>query len=172
MKTLSSKQILALGLLSALAVAVACNGVGAAPPDVPRDTGSPPFSQNGPVEISKGTPIYVRLQQTISSATAQTGQDFSAVLDEPLAVNGRTIAPEGAGLNLPNEPGAVAYLPAELAGERRSVLARERERLVFERIAQLCDVAKIHDFLKRRRAGDLRALKDDRVRRAHGRHRH
>ena len=95
MKTLGIK-ILAPGILATLAVAVGCNGVGAAPPDVPRDTGSLPFSQNGPVEISKGTPIYVRLQQTISSARAQTGQDFSAVLDEALVVNGGTIAPEGA----------------------------------------------------------------------------
>src|SRR5262249_34790189 len=68
---------------------------------------------------------------------------------------------EGAGLKLPNEVGVVEYLSGEFASERGSVLARERERLVLERIAQLCDVAKIHHFLERRRARDLRTLKDD-----------
>lgn len=83
------------GIVAVIAVIVGCNGVGAAPPAVPNDSGSLPFSKNEPVELSKGTPIYVRLQQSISSESAQTGQDFAAVLDEPLVVNGRTIAPEG-----------------------------------------------------------------------------
>lgn len=95
MKTRGIKVILVLGIVALLAVAIGCNGVGAASPDVPKQTGSLPFSKNETVELSKGTAIYVRLQQSISSATAQAGQDFSAVLDEPLVVNGRTIAPEG-----------------------------------------------------------------------------
>ena len=99
MKTRGIKVILGLGIVALLAVAIGCHGVGAASPDVPQQTGSLPFSKNEPVELSKGTPIYVRLQHSISSATAQTGQNFSAVLDEPLVINGRTIVPEGAELH-------------------------------------------------------------------------
>jgi len=46
--------------------------------------------------IPAGTPIAVRLQQSLSSATATSGETFAAVLDEPLVVNGQTIAPKGA----------------------------------------------------------------------------
>jgi len=95
MRPRSIDKFLALGMLVALAVAIGCNGVGAAPPAVPDNPGSLPFSKNEPLEIPKGTPIYVRLQQSISSESAQAGQDFSAVLDAPLEMNGRTIAPEG-----------------------------------------------------------------------------
>ena len=46
--------------------------------------------------LPAGTPIVVSLQQQISSETAQSGQGFAAVLDEPLVVNGQTVAPKGA----------------------------------------------------------------------------
>ncbi len=46
--------------------------------------------------IPANTAIYIRLQQSLSSKTAQPGQDFSAVLDEPLVIDGQTLAPEGA----------------------------------------------------------------------------
>ena len=45
--------------------------------------------------VPADTAIYVRLQQSLSSATAQSGQNFAAVLDEPLVVDGQTLAPEG-----------------------------------------------------------------------------
>ncbi len=48
------------------------------------------------LEVPAGTVIAVRLQSSISSATAQPGQRFEAVLDEPLVVNGRTVAQRGA----------------------------------------------------------------------------
>jgi hypothetical protein len=89
-------KVLALGLLGVLAIAIGCSGVGAQPPDVQDKTGSLPFSKTDGFELSKGTAIYVRLQQPISSSTAEAGQNFSAVLDEPLMVNGRVVAPEGA----------------------------------------------------------------------------
>jgi hypothetical protein len=38
------------------------------------------------------------LQQSLSSATAQAGETFSAVLDEPLLVDQQTIVPRGAGV--------------------------------------------------------------------------
>jgi hypothetical protein len=46
--------------------------------------------------IPAGTTVSVRLQSAVSSATAQSGQQFDAVLDEPLMVNGRTVAERGA----------------------------------------------------------------------------
>ncbi len=48
------------------------------------------------VTIRAGTPVSVRLQNALSSATANPGESFEAVLDEPLVVNGQTIAPKDA----------------------------------------------------------------------------
>jgi hypothetical protein len=48
------------------------------------------------VTVPAGTPIKVRLQNTINSGTAKSGEGFTAVLDEPLAVEGKTVAPKGA----------------------------------------------------------------------------
>lgn len=48
------------------------------------------------VSIPAGTPIKVRLQQTLSSDQSTAGQEFTAVLDEPLVMNGQTVAPKGA----------------------------------------------------------------------------
>jgi hypothetical protein len=49
-----------------------------------------------PLVIPAGTPIVVRLQQTVSSASAGTGDRFTAVLDQPLMVDGKMVAPKGA----------------------------------------------------------------------------
>ena len=43
-----------------------------------------------------GTPITIRLQSAVSSATSHAGDPFEAVLDEPILVQGQTIAPRGA----------------------------------------------------------------------------
>lgn len=45
--------------------------------------------------IPAGTPISVRLQSAVSSASARSGDTFEAVLDEPLSVGGQTIAARG-----------------------------------------------------------------------------
>jgi hypothetical protein len=55
-----------------------------------------PFVEGKALVVPANTAIYVRLQQSISSATAQSGQNFSAELDEPLVVEGQTLAPKGA----------------------------------------------------------------------------
>jgi hypothetical protein len=39
--------------------------------------------------------VAVRLQNTVSSASANPGDTFQAILDEPLVVKGATIAPKG-----------------------------------------------------------------------------
>jgi predicted small lipoprotein YifL len=46
--------------------------------------------------LPEGTIIAVRLQNSVSSATAVSGQSFDAVLDEPLVIDGRTVAERGA----------------------------------------------------------------------------
>jgi hypothetical protein len=49
-----------------------------------------------PTAIPAGTPIEVRLRTSLSSATSQAGDSFEAVLDEPVFVRGRVVAPRGA----------------------------------------------------------------------------
>jgi hypothetical protein len=49
-----------------------------------------------PQNVPAGTPITIRLQSGVSSATARSGDPFEAVLDEPIIVQGQTIAPRGA----------------------------------------------------------------------------
>ncbi len=72
-----------------------------------NDNSQLPFEQNkGGLFSSKpdipaltvpaGTPVVVSLQQSISSETAHPGDGFDAVLEEPLVVNGQTVAPKGA----------------------------------------------------------------------------
>jgi len=48
------------------------------------------------VTIPSGTAITVRLQNAVSSATSTPGDQFAAVLDLPIIVDGETIAPTGA----------------------------------------------------------------------------
>ncbi len=48
------------------------------------------------VTVPAGTVLNIRLQNSISSATAAPGENFDAVLDEPLVVKGQTVAPRGA----------------------------------------------------------------------------
>jgi len=77
----------------ALAAAVGCAKV----PDS-ANAESVPFAngqQPGNV-IPAGTAISVRLQSAVSSASAMPGQKFEAVLDEPLVINGQTVAQKGA----------------------------------------------------------------------------
>lgn len=92
--------MLALLMASAL-LATSCSGVGAQPPsnsaaatDNP-DTEKPPFTESKPLIIPASTAIYVRLQESISSRTAQPGQRFSAVLDDPLTVDDQTVVAKG-----------------------------------------------------------------------------
>lgn len=76
----------------------------------PNDTQGTPFANNEgggllgivhakapePLVIPAGTPLNVRLQTPISSATAAEGDRFAAVLDQPLMVGDKLVAPKGA----------------------------------------------------------------------------
>jgi len=48
------------------------------------------------ITIPAGTPIGVRLQNSISSASANSGDHFDAVIDEDVVVDGRVAIPKGA----------------------------------------------------------------------------
>jgi hypothetical protein len=48
------------------------------------------------LSIPAGTPIYIRLQNSLSSKSARPGDAFEAVVDEPIVLNGETIVPRGA----------------------------------------------------------------------------
>lgn len=49
-----------------------------------------------PASLPAGTPITIRLQSAVSSASSRAGDRFQAVLDEPIIVQGQTVAPRGA----------------------------------------------------------------------------
>jgi len=72
------------------------------------ESSSPPFSKAKQedtflhklvpeeVTVPAGTPVSIRLQNAISSASNRPGDEFAAVLDEPIVVNGKTVAARGA----------------------------------------------------------------------------
>lgn len=71
----------------------------------PRTAEAPPFATQHAtaaataapaVVLPAGTPIVIRLQQTVSSASASPGERFAAVLAQPIVVGGRMIAPRDA----------------------------------------------------------------------------
>jgi hypothetical protein len=99
MRSYFSRDITLLALAALAIVTAGCNvGAKTAPPAAADNQSSPqqlPFTETKPLVVPANTAIYVRLQQSISSSTAQPGQSFSAVLDEPLMVEGQTLAPGG-----------------------------------------------------------------------------
>jgi hypothetical protein len=52
--------------------------------------------QTAPVTVPAGSSIVISMRTSLSSASARPGDRFDAVLDEPLVVDGRTVAPRGA----------------------------------------------------------------------------
>jgi hypothetical protein len=103
MKRRGFNQVSVLAILSSLlalavlAFTVSCN-VSARTSDTSDSPNAQqlPFTEGKALVVPATTAIYVRLQQTLSSTTARPGQDFAAVLDEPLIVDGQTVAPQGA----------------------------------------------------------------------------
>lgn len=109
MKKLSLVAMLLVGLLLAVGCGSVSPAVSAAQPAADSGTTALPFAADkakkteiataatpDDMEIPAGTLISVRLQQSISSASARSGEEFAAVLDEPLVANGRTLAGRGA----------------------------------------------------------------------------
>lgn len=94
MKLESVKKFLILPLLVPFAVGLGCNGVGG---QAPESSGQQlPFTEGKAIVIPANTIIYVQLREAVLSSRAHSGQSFAAVLDEPLLVDGQTVAPQGA----------------------------------------------------------------------------
>jgi hypothetical protein len=77
-------------------------GLRTSPPPPARDQG---FTQQQPapstmpvagIQIPSGTPITVRMIESVDSKVAHLGQTFRASVDEPVLVNGQTVIPRGA----------------------------------------------------------------------------
>ncbi len=49
-----------------------------------------------PENLPAGTPITIRLQSAVSSATSHSGDTFEGVLDEPIVIQGQTAVARGA----------------------------------------------------------------------------
>jgi hypothetical protein len=84
---------------------------GQASPNPPPNPASPDpgqnrsqgFAQQAPppppvtgIQIPTGTPITVRMIESVDSNVARLGQTFRASVDEPVSVNGQTVIPRGA----------------------------------------------------------------------------
>jgi hypothetical protein len=107
----------------------------APPPPVPvasTPTPAPPPAEPEPpkpvkVELAAGTPVIVRMIDSIDSETNRTGEVFRASLDAPLMSEGDVIVPEGADVMVRL---AEAKSAGRLAG--RSELRLELMRLQYQ----------------------------------------
>ena len=63
----------------------------------PRSTGTSPSQSLIPsaTKLPEGTPIPIRLERALSSASAHTGDTFSATVDEAVASDGQTLVARG-----------------------------------------------------------------------------
>jgi hypothetical protein len=57
--------------------------------------GVSPTGSLPPVAIPAGTPVTIHLKLPLSSASSRAGDPFDAVLDDPIVVQGRRLAPQG-----------------------------------------------------------------------------
>ena len=100
MKQLFLSPVLALALVTL---------TGCEPTESPKPTGA---AQAAPVAqyatprpspapetvIPRGTALRVRLSHAVSTEANRPGDPFTATLDEPLVINGKTVLPKGTGL--------------------------------------------------------------------------
>jgi hypothetical protein len=63
----------------------------------PRSTGISPSQSLIPstTKLPEGTPIPIRLQHPLSSASSHAGDAFSATIDEPVVIDSRTLVARG-----------------------------------------------------------------------------
>jgi hypothetical protein len=63
----------------------------------PRSTGISPSQSLIPstTKLPEGTPIPIRLQNPLSSASSHAGDTFSATIDEPVVIDGQTLLARG-----------------------------------------------------------------------------
>ncbi|MFZ0798796.1 MAG: hypothetical protein WCA13_06135 [Terriglobales bacterium] len=63
----------------------------------PRSTGVSPSQSLIPstTKLPEGTPLPIRLQSALSSASSRAGDTFSATIDEPVVIDGQTLIARG-----------------------------------------------------------------------------
>jgi hypothetical protein len=63
----------------------------------PRSTGISPSQSLIPstTKLPEGTPISIRLQNPLSSASSHAGDTFGATIDEPVVIDGQTLVARG-----------------------------------------------------------------------------
>jgi hypothetical protein len=63
----------------------------------PRSTGISPSQSLIPsaTKLPEGTPIPIRLQSALSSASSHAGDAFNATIDEPVVIDGQTLVARG-----------------------------------------------------------------------------
>ena len=95
------------------------------PPD-PAPMAQPPNYSGGPVTVPAGTPILVRMIDSVDSSVNKVGDKFKASLDTDLVVNGVIVAPK-------NTDVYGRLTTAESAGhiEGRSELKLELTNIIF-----------------------------------------
>jgi hypothetical protein len=81
-----------------VSAANAASGESSSPPFAKAKQGNSLLHELVPEEVTvpAGTAVSIRLQNAISSASNRPGDEFAAVLDEPIVVDGNTVAPRGA----------------------------------------------------------------------------
>lgn len=89
-----------LGALSLSFFTAICGGCsGGTQPTVVADGQSSsqqlPFTESKPLVVPADTMVYVRMQQDLTSVSAKPGQNFTAVLDQPLLADDKTVAQAG-----------------------------------------------------------------------------
>jgi len=65
-----------------------------APPAVYSDSAPPPSASAGLV-VPQGTPLTVRMIDSVDSQTARMGDQFRASIEDPVVINGQTLIPRG-----------------------------------------------------------------------------
>jgi hypothetical protein len=68
------------------------------PPAAANNTPPPPASTG--LLIPQGTPLTVRMIDSVDSQKAQMGDSFRASIEDPVVINGQTVIPRGADVNV------------------------------------------------------------------------
>ncbi len=82
------------------------------------------FAAPVPVTIPAGTPIVVRLQNTVSSRRSRPGDHFEAIVAQPVVVNGKAVIPKNANIRgrvIDARPSGRLHHPGHIALALQSV---------------------------------------------------
>lgn len=87
-------SVIAISLAGCSKTADQSTVTGLTPETTPAKS-APLFSKPDPVTVAQGTPLKVRMNTTLSTKTAKSGDAFTATLAEPIVIDGKVIAPRG-----------------------------------------------------------------------------